>query len=38
MCEAIRSVAKERLISKWGSISRMALDEIEDRLRVLLDL
>ena len=38
MCEAIRSVSKERLISKWGSLSRAAMDEIEDRLRILLDL
>lgn len=38
MCEAIRSVSKERLISKWGSLSRAAMDEVEDRLRVLLDL
>jgi mRNA interferase MazF len=38
MCEAIRYVSKERLISKWGRLSGAALDEIEDRLRVLLDL
>lgn len=38
MCEAIRSVSKERLLSKWGTLSRPAMDEIEDRLRVLLEL
>ncbi len=38
MCEAVRSVSKERLISKWGMLSRAAMAEVEDRLRVLLDL
>ncbi len=38
MCEAVRSVSKERLISKWGTLSRAAMAEVEDRLRVLLDL
>ncbi len=38
MCEAIRSVAKQRLISKWGTLPLSLMNEIEDRLRVLLDL
>ncbi len=38
MCEAVRSVSKERLISNWGTLSRAAMAEVEDRLRVLLDL
>ncbi len=38
MCEPIRSVSKERLVSNWGMLSPNAMDEVEDRLRVLLDL
>ncbi len=38
MCEAIRSVSKQRLLTMWGTLSRERMDEIEDRLRVLLDL
>jgi mRNA interferase MazF len=38
LCEAIRSISKERLISRWGALSREAIAEVEDRLRVLLDL
>jgi mRNA interferase MazF len=38
LCEAIRSVSKERLISRWGVVSRELMAEIEDRLRILLDL
>ena len=37
-CEDIRSVAAERLIQRWGTISGAALREIEDRLRILLGL
>src|SRR6266542_611996 len=38
LCEAIRSVSKERLISKWGALPREVIAEVEDRLRILLDL
>jgi len=38
LCEAIRSISKDRLVSKWGTLSREALAEVEDRLRILLDL
>jgi mRNA interferase MazF len=38
LCEAIRSVSKERLISRWGVLSREVMAEVEDRLRILLDL
>ena len=36
LCEAIRSVSKERLISRLGVLSREVMDEVEDRLRILL--
>jgi mRNA interferase MazF len=38
LCEAIRSISKDRLISRWGALSRAAIAEVEDRLRILLDL
>ena len=38
LCEAIRSISKERLISRWGTLSPGAIREVEDRLRILLDL
>ena len=38
LCEAIRSVSKERLISRWGMLSQEVMAEVEDRLRILLDL
>jgi mRNA interferase MazF len=38
LCEAIRSISKDRLISRWGTLSVRAIAEVEDRLRILLDL
>jgi mRNA interferase MazF len=38
MCEAIRSVSKERLIKRWGAVSMTVRKEVEDRLRILLEL
>jgi mRNA interferase MazF len=38
LCETIRSISKDRLISRWGALSREAIAEVEDRLRILLDL
>ena len=38
LCEAIRSVSKDRLISRWGVLSQEVMAEVEDRLRILLDL
>ena len=38
LCEAIRSISKDRLISRWGLLSQGAVTEVEDRLRILLDL
>jgi mRNA interferase MazF len=37
-CEDIRSVATERLFRKIGSISPPTMQQIEDRVRILLDL
>ena len=38
LCEAIRSISKDRLVSRWGILSSEAIAEVEDRLRILLDL
>jgi mRNA interferase MazF len=38
LCEAVRSVSKDRLISRWGLLSQEIMAEVEDRLRILLDL
>jgi mRNA interferase MazF len=37
-CEDVRSISVERLLSRWGAVSGGVLDEIADRLRVLLEL
>jgi mRNA interferase MazF len=38
MCEAIRSISRERLLKRWGAISSPVRAAVEDRLRILLDL
>lgn len=37
-CEDIRSIAVERLIEQWGTVSADVLSQVADRLSVLLDL
>ena len=37
-CEDIRSVAKERLVDRWGAVSARTLHAVEDRMRILLNL
>ena len=38
LCDALRSVSKLRLCSKWGRVSPATLNEVEDRVRILLGL
>jgi len=38
MCEAMRSISKERLIKPMGALSKDTILEIEDTLRILLDM
>jgi len=38
MCEAVRSISKDRLLKRWGAVSISILEEVEDRLRILLGL
>ncbi|MEA3238209.1 MAG: type II toxin-antitoxin system PemK/MazF family toxin [Candidatus Bipolaricaulota bacterium] len=37
-CEDIRSISRQRLRERWGTVSSMTLLQIEDRLRILLNL
>lgn len=38
ICEAIRSISKERLIKRLGSVTSSTINEVEDILRILLRL
>ena len=38
LCEAIRSIAKDRLAQQWGTVSPTTMAVVEDRLRILLGL
>jgi mRNA-degrading endonuclease toxin of MazEF toxin-antitoxin module len=38
ICEAIRSLSKKRLVTRWGVVGVETLAVIEDRLRILLRL
>ena len=38
LCEAIRSISKERLLKRLGLVGRETLELVEDRLRILLRL
>jgi mRNA interferase MazF len=37
MCEAIRSISTERLVRRRGAVSDDTLDQVADRIRLLLD-
>jgi len=37
-CEDLRSVSKGRLMQRLGRVNQETLAEVEDRLRILLDL
>ncbi|MDQ3801441.1 MAG: type II toxin-antitoxin system PemK/MazF family toxin [Acidobacteriota bacterium] len=38
MCEALRSVSKQRLLKRLGAVSAETMSEVEDRLKILFDL
>lgn len=37
-CEDVRSIAKERLLARWGAVAGDTLADVEDRLRLLMRL
>lgn len=38
LCEAVRSISKDRLLRRWGAVSPTSMRRIEDVLRILLRL
>jgi mRNA interferase MazF len=39
LCDALRSIAKDRLGTRpWGTVSGATLRQVEDNLRILMDL
>ena len=38
MCEMTRSITTDRLTKRSGALADTTMDEVEDRLRILLDL
>lgn len=38
LCEAVRSISKDRLITRWDSVLPATMATVEDRLRVLMGL
>lgn len=38
LCEAVRSISKDRLVTRWGTVSPASMSQVEDRLRILLRL
>ena len=37
-CDQIRTISKERLIKRWGSVSDKTMSQVENAVRILLDL
>lgn len=37
-CEDVRSVSRDRLVARWGSVYVGTMEAVADRLRILLDL
>jgi mRNA interferase MazF len=38
LCEAVRSISTERLVTRWGPVSSMTMRRVEDALRILMRL
>jgi mRNA interferase MazF len=38
LCDAVRSISKDRLVKKWGTVSASVIKDIDDRMRILLEL
>ena len=38
LSEAIRSISKNRLVNHWGHLGRNTLAQVEDVIRILLEL
>lgn len=38
LCEAVRSISKDRLLTRWGTVHSATMEKFEDRMRMLLGL
>lgn len=38
LCEAVRSISRDRLVARWGAVGPGTMDAVEDSLRILLRL
>ena len=38
LCEAVRSISRDRLVERWGGVGVRTMAQVEDRLRILLRL
>ena len=38
LCEAIRSIARERLVERWGAVGADVMRSVADALRILMEL
>jgi mRNA interferase MazF len=38
LCKAVRSISKDRLITRWNSVLPATIATVEDRLRMLMGL
>lgn len=37
-CENVRCISKQRLVQRWGVVSAATMEQVNDRLRILLEL
>lgn len=38
LCDSLRSITKERLVTRWGVVAEETMEQVEDTLRILLEL
>lgn len=38
LCDSVRSLSKGRLLERWGRVDDEAMEQVEDYLRVLMEL
>lgn len=38
LCDAVRSISKKRLVTRWNAVSASTMSQVEDRLRILMGL
>lgn len=38
LCDAVRSISKDRLVRHWGRLGESTMDQVEESLRILMGL